>query len=175
MTDARERCIEEFRAMVGRCAERLLATARGYLDDPHQAEDVVQTAFMKVWEHWNDADVQSRLEPWLIRVVRNRCVDILRERGRMERREKIREAAQPHQTHVQEVGPGVPDPATVQSGLRRLKEPYRTALLLRFSEKLSYEQISHRLDAPLGTVKSWIARGLQILRKLLDEGRRHDV
>lgn len=52
-----------------------------------------------------------------------------------------------------------------RDSIRKLKEPYRTTLLLR-SEGLSYEEIAQRMRSPVGRVKTWIYRGKELLRQL---------
>jgi RNA polymerase sigma-70 factor (ECF subfamily) len=59
--------------------------------------------------------------------------------------------------------------ARVECELRNVPEPYRTAVVLRDIEDLSYEQIAEITQVSLGTVKSRITRGRDALRKLLSE------
>ena len=57
--------------------------------------------------------------------------------------------------------------ARIEQELRKVQEPYRTAVVLRDIEELSYEEIAEITQVSLGTVKSRITRGRDALRKLL--------
>ena len=59
------------------------------LSDPGRAEDVVQDAFLRLWNHANQFDIErGSLRTWLITAVRNRSIDTIRGRGAHERRER---------------------------------------------------------------------------------------
>jgi RNA polymerase sigma-70 factor, ECF subfamily len=155
---------EAFDDLVLGHADRLKAIAYAYLRDDAEAEDVVQTAFTKAWKQWS-AIGEGRAPAWIARVVRNEAVDRWRRR-RLER---------PQGTPV-EVGAG-PVPAEpppwgdteqrlrqVQAIVSTLPEPYRSVVILRFVQRLSYEQIALELDQPLGTVKTQLCRAIRRIR-----------
>ncbi len=148
-----------FRELVRETSGRLLATARLMLGDEHEAEDVVQTAFLKAWERWEGESIRNYAVPWLYRVVRNLSIDRLRQRG---------PAVEWSEPTAEEPGAEEPTPLSfdrVREAIPSLEEPYRSALLLRYSQKMPYEEIAKTLEVPLGTVKSWICRGVRLLRE----------
>jgi RNA polymerase sigma-70 factor (ECF subfamily) len=136
----------DFETAVRDYTPRLLALARLMLGEAHEAEDVVQDAFAKAWQRWDDADLRAHALPWLLTVVKNRCIDLGRVRAPDVGFERLPEKPAP---------PAAEEPirtATLDQvieAVRRLPEPYRTVLLLRFSQKLPYEEIAAVTSVPL--------------------------
>ncbi len=147
-----------------RHGESMSRLARGLLDDPTLAEDVVQHAFVSALE--NPPHSRRLLPAWLHRVVRNRAID----EGRMEsrRRERERAAARQRSETEQDVERQLDVQQRCFDAVRSLREPYRTAIVLRFYEGLPPRKIARRLDVPVKTINSRITRGLAFLRETLD-------
>ena len=156
----------EFDAAVRGFSPRLLALARLLLGEEHEAEDVVQEAFLKTWARWDDADVRDHALPWLLRVVRNRCIDLRRAQAPVLGLD--RDAPAP--AAIDEQGARLWSLDQVIAAVRRLPEPHASILLLRFSQKLSYEEIARVADVPVGTAKSQVSRALTLLRAELGGG-----
>lgn len=155
-----ERRAADFREVVQHLSGRLLATARFQLGDAHEAEDLVQTALLKAWQNWDETGVRGAIEPWLFRVVLNLCVD--------HRRKKRARPLGDAWTGLAARPPAVPERfPDVHDALRRLEEPYRSALYFRLVQKLSYQEIAEALGVPLGTAKSLLCRGLRRVRERL--------
>ncbi len=162
-----EEALASFEVAAREHAPRLLSLARFILGEEHEAEDVVQETLLKAWARWEDGEVRDHALPWLLRVARNRCIDIVRGRS--------------SEVGFDRIDPPAPESAVeattshwtldrVVSAIRRLDEPHRTVLLLRFSQRLSYEEIAGIVEVPLGTLKSQLSRALKLLRTEL-EGR----
>jgi RNA polymerase sigma-70 factor (ECF subfamily) len=156
----------EFDAAAREHAPRLLALARLLLGERHEAEDVVQEAFLRTWERWDDPDVRDHALPWLLRVVRNRCIDLRRVHAPVLGLD--RDAPAP--AAIDEQGARLWSLDQVTAAVRRLPEPHASILLLRFSQKLSYEEIARVMEVPLGTAKSQLSRALALLRAELGGG-----
>ncbi|MGE3743567.1 MAG: sigma-70 family RNA polymerase sigma factor, partial [Geminicoccaceae bacterium] len=122
--------------------------------------------FVQVWRHAHrfDPDRGSAMA-WLSRIVRNRCFDLLR----LRRREAPDDDAVVQDWEKQATDP-VAGTALSREAQRlrdcidELDEKPRQSLLLAYYGGLTADEISRRLGNPLGTVKSWIRRGLVQLK-----------
>lgn len=135
------------------------------------AEDVLQEAFLTIWR--SAGGYRATLSPplaWMGMIVRSRALDFLRRRsaGRADAAQEIDEAVS------ETVAGDSPDPldATEASEqawalhecLRKLEARQREVLALAYLRDLSHSELAGQLKLPLGTVKTWIRRGLEQLR-----------
>ncbi len=152
---------------------RVFTLAVYLLGDREEAEDVTQEALLQCWRR-GDEVASERLPAWLLRVARNRCIDRLRaRRGRQRLLPRIGGLALPDPVD------GRPGPESVASGrelqaailraLGGLAEPYRSVVILREIQGLSYEEIAAALEMPLNTVRVTLHRGRRKLREELKE------
>ncbi len=157
-----------FRTLYDLQAPRLYGQALRLTRQPQLAADAVHDAFLQVWQRSSRFDSRrGSAEAWLSSLLRYRAIDILRKRGR----ENYGLAP------VEEPDAG-PDPlgqlvaSAEAEALRRcldqLDEAQRRVVLLAFIEGLSHSELAVRLQAPLGTVKSWVRRALLGLRRCLE-------
>lgn len=106
-------------------------------------------------------DGRSRFSTWAYRVATNACLDELRRRKRRPEPTELPEVAAP------EGGDAVGDRLDVDAALAQLPVEYRTAVVLRDLCDLDYAEIAAVTGAPIGTVRSRIARGRSALAGLL--------
>lgn len=143
--------------------------ARWLVRDDHDAEDVVQEAYMRAFRFfggYRGGDSRS----WLLTIVRNTCYTWLQQN-------RSRELTEPVDDKLDEVGITTENPETillqtvdaqlVRQALEELPIEFREVLIMREMEDLSYKQISAIADLPIGTVMSRLARGRKRLRELL--------
>jgi RNA polymerase sigma-70 factor (ECF subfamily) len=157
-----------FQALYRATAPRLFGVALLIAKRRDWAEDAMQEAFLALWRRAGDFKPErgSGLG-WMATIVRNRAIDRVRREPKFAG-EADREAPDP-----------APDAlaALVQSDearriarcLGELDEAPRRAIALAFYVGLSHTELAARLDAPLGTVKSWIRRGLARLRHCFEQ------
>jgi RNA polymerase sigma-70 factor, ECF subfamily len=153
------------------------------LDDPSDAADTTQEVFIKVFRGIGRFNAESSLKTWIYRIAlheaSNRRRWFFRHKGRETSIEPgsetddnfhpsglkdtlVDDAESPFDTVFHsEVS------AKVEAELKNLQEPYRTAVILRDIEELSYEQIAEITETSLGTVKSRLVRGREALKKRL--------
>jgi len=127
--------------------------------DWHRAEDIVQTALVKMYVHWARIRRDEGPEPYARRAVVNAAID---ERRRPWRRE--------HAVPNLPDSPAVIEPsmdAIVVEALLSLAPRQRAVVALRYVEDLDVAQTSYILGISTGTVKSQAAKGLEALRKRL--------
>mgnify|MGYP001817546720 FL=1 len=157
-----------FRKWVDTYQHQAWTLARYLLQDPSEAEDACQEAFVKLWHHRDRID-PDKIRPWLMRVTRNQCLDRLR------RRRPTQEWAE---WQTADEGPG-PAEGTQQRELgdllRRsingLTEPYRSLVVLRDVHQHSYEEVANVLELSLPQVKTYLHRARKQLREQLAEVR----
>jgi RNA polymerase sigma-70 factor (ECF subfamily) len=133
---------------------------------PDRVEDWVQETWLRVLERAGQYDSRSRFEPWLFSIARNLAIDDLR------KRQAISFDDPDAETQLPEANPQSPflaaarsqDAVRLASAVDALKPLYREALLLRFQEELSLQEIGDVVGASVATVSSRIHRGLALLR-----------
>lgn len=158
-----------------RTGDLVHALASGILRDPGAAEDCVAEVFVHVWRHADRFDPErGSPETWLMVLTRSRALDLRRRRAvRPEQSlaggalDEATASMPSRQVLPDEAGQHGERDAIVRDAIARLPQRQRTALELAFFEGLTHARIAERLDAPLGTVKAWINRGLHRLRDRL--------
>lgn len=150
----------------------LRALARELLGDADRADDAVQDAYASALrsppciesEPGTSAHLGA-VRAWLATVVRNHARNVLR--GETRRADRERLVARAESVH-DDVGERLRVQRRVLDAVESLREPYRTAVYLRYAEGLPPRTIAERTQAPVETVRSRVQRGLEMLRRDLD-------
>ena len=166
---------QAFQRLYAATSSQLYALLLRILRNPERAQDALQDAYVRVWQK-ADTYTPERGAPltWLLSIARYRALDVLRR--------KRPEVAMPEEPDMvatlledeQSLSP-LEENENQQSldaisvCLQTLQPQQRDSVLLAYYEGLTHQELSERLDAPLGTVKSWIRRGLLRLRECLAE------
>ncbi len=141
------------------------------LNDRSEAEDLLQDVYVTVWRKAASFD-PGRASPitWLVSIARNRAIDKLRSRTGQRKTEPI-EAADA----VSDPAPAAVERIEMAQQYQRLARcleelEVRQAMAIRaaFLDGATYEELAARMSVPLGTMKSWIRRGLLKLRACLE-------
>ena len=152
----------------------LFATAFGVLNNKEAAEDVLQEAFLMIWEKAPLYD-STRGKPltWAITLTRNKSIDRLR--GLQRRRRLYDEAEQESLTEEQfddrdslSAVIGAERGVLVRDALKQLSPEQREAIELTFFKSLTQGEVAAQLNLPLGTVKARVRRGMGRLREVLE-------
>ncbi len=175
---------EAFDELVRRHSSHAYQIAYGFLNNREDAEEVVQDAFVRIFRHLARFRGDAEFTTWMYRIVTNLC-------NNKYRWNKVRGAGKnlsvdaPIQMHNGSGdGPSrmeLPDDSMrpdrevafvelrdrVEKAMATLPEVYRQAVLLRNVKQLDYDQIAALLNCAVGTVKSRINRGRELLRKAL--------
>lgn len=168
--------LEDFEAAVAQHKDMVYSFAYYYLGNRQEAEDVTQDVLLKLWEH-RDRLSADGAAPWLNRVTRNTSYDLLR-RKRTKNRFVMNDGEEAMVLFAEETAPGPHRLAEqsdlriqVQEALQSLPEPYRSAMVLREIQELSYAQVGEVLEIPVNTAKTHVHRGRKMLRDSLRRAR----
>jgi RNA polymerase sigma factor (sigma-70 family) len=142
------------------------------LNDRSEAEDVLQDVYVTVWRKAALFNPEKASPiTWLVAIARNRAIDRLRSGAFSRRTAPIDEAAMA----VKDNAPGALDmvvkaeqQARLGTCLGELEAKTSQAIRSAFLDGMTYEQLAERMSVPLGTMKSWIRRGLLKLRACLE-------
>lgn len=171
---------EAYAWLIGEFHQPIYGLIYRIVNDPSDAADTTQEVFLKVFRGMNHFHGESSLKTWIYRIALHEASN----RRRWWFRHKAQETPiDPVETGEHEfsrsdrlVDPGESPfekfahtevRAVVEQALTHVQEPYRTAIILRDLEDMSYEEIAEVLQISLGTVKSRITRGRDALRKKL--------
>ena len=150
-------------------SSKLYGVALRILRREDWAEEVLQECYVSVWRHAPEYNA-SRAAPmtWMTSIVRNRCLDWLR-------RPNPEPLAEGAEEMIEDAGPGplaelerMQAAGAIARCLRGLDAKQRQAIALAFFDGLSHAELAQHLREPLGTVKTWVRRGLVKLRSCLE-------
>jgi len=150
------------------------------VNDPHEAEDLAQEAFVRAWLALPNFRGQSQFRTWLYRIVTNLCYNRLPKLRREMTAMGEDEAADfPDEALVTpEISLEANERRTfLHQQINSLPESYKILVTLRYQQELSYEEIASVVSLPLGTVKTGLFRAKARLRDALRqyEGGRERV
>ena len=153
-------------------ATPLFSVALRILGDAGEVEEVIQDVFVQIWQKAPTFDpLFGSAFHWVLSITRHRAIDRLRARQR-----RARLADELQQTDAATPAPvGSPDldahgaeaAAAVRAALGSLPKDQRQAIEMAFFAGLTHDDIAEALQAPLGTIKARIRRGLLKLRESL--------
>lgn len=131
------------------------------------AEDIIQDVFVNAYRNLNGFDTSLKFSSWIYRIAHNEAVNHLRRitaRPAIVMDDEKFEALASELNVEHEVGRSM-ERERIRAAIGRLDEKYREAIVLRYLEDKSYEEISDILRKPLGSVSSLITRAKRILMK----------
>jgi RNA polymerase sigma-70 factor, ECF subfamily len=173
----RERDVALLQMLVEEYQDRLVRYLVYVLGRRDGVDDVVQETWLRVMERGGSYDGRSRFEPWLFTVARHLAIDFLRRRrevsldaeedGRAVVAAPVSEGLSPFALAAR-----TEDAERLAAALQGLQAITREALVLRFLEEMSLQEIAVVVKAPVPTVAARIYRGLAALRSQMEE--RHE-
>lgn len=157
--DAFTRLVEQHIDWALRFVERMLGNRA-------LAEDLVQSAFLNIWERAAGWEPRARFSTWFYRVLYNRCLDQFRARGRhtdVELDEEIPDASAGAELQLQEAQTR----GAVRDALAALPERQRAALVLCYYEELSQPEAAALLGVSVGALESLLSRARSSLKRTM--------
>lgn len=158
---------EAFSSLYRHTSSRLFAIALRILRRRELAEEVLQDAYLCIW---NRAGSQRHggdsAYAWMVTVVRHRAIDVIR---RQQASREVSMDHEPAQQRLDELDARRISDIPISSCLKALPENQRRALLYTYHYGLTHQELAQTLRVPLGTAKSWVRRGLVQLKAQLDK------
>ena len=174
LTDALARCVDGDQSALRLILEleggRLLGVAQRMLHRRELAEEAVQDSMVQIWRKAHQFRAgNGSARGWIFAILRNRCLNILRDGGRLSALPpEDLTAMQDARLLASGVGfDALADRVALKDCLSGLEPPTRQAILLAYVGGFSHGEIAAIQSVPLGTCKSWIRRGLDLLRRCL--------
>jgi len=173
----RQRDVALLQTLVQEYQYRLVRYFIFLLGTRDQVDDLVQETWLRVLEHGRSYDGESRFEPWLFAIARNLAIDHARKRtfssldsNDDDERDHASFSPVSNADSPFEQAARTEDARRLAESLQSLPPMIREALVLRFQEELSLQEISHVVGASVSTISSRIYRGLAALRQQIDGG-----
>jgi RNA polymerase sigma-70 factor (ECF subfamily) len=171
IASVRDRDRTAFRALYDATAPKLLGLVIRIVRDRAVAEEVLQDAFLRVWQNASTYSPEAgQPMTWLISIARNRAIDLIRRK-----REVL---ARDDENGVSWLD-SVPDPRdhegdilgrdALRTCLGRLDGAQRECILLAYCDGYSREELAARFERPVNTIKTWLHRSIGTLRACMDE------
>ncbi|RAK51398.1 sigma-70 family RNA polymerase sigma factor [Phenylobacterium deserti] len=161
---------EALRQLYQATSAKLFGVCLRILVDRDEAEDVLQDVYLTIWRRADRYDAgRASVIAWTSAIARNRAIDRLRARGPLAMAEPVEDLeladdAPGAEALLEQAGEHGRLLACLDTLDARTRQVIRTA----FFEGVTYEALAQRTATPLGTVKSWIRRGLARLKGCLE-------
>lgn len=154
-----DRCLQRdqqaMTALVERFRGRVFGLCYRMLGQRQDAEDTLQETFARVFRSLHRWDSQRPFEPWLLAIAGNRCRTLISLRQRKPAPQPLVEQAS-HESEQRESLALLSE--EVHRALLHLRPEYRQTFLMFHEQEMSYLEIADAMQAPLGTVKTWVHR-----------------
>lgn len=157
------------RALFDAEAPQLIGVAMRILRRRDVAEDAVQDAFVQVWQKASKFDPErGSARGWIYTILRHRALNMLRDGSREITSEPADLDAQADRDRIATQSfDRLAEASALKQCLEQLNTVTRRCILMAYVLGLTHGEIAGKIDAPLGTTKSWITRGLRSLRECL--------
>ena len=153
----------EFHEVIASRADRWYGACLKITRDPDLAEDAVQDALLSAWNKRHQYERSARLDTWIHRIAVNAALQILRKR-RPATWEPL-ETDVPDETSAPDIARADEELGSdLAAALQRLSEIERVCFVLKHLEQWRLKEISHELDASIGTIKQALFRAVKKLR-----------
>lgn len=176
LADLLSRCAladqQAFSALYRASSSKLFAVAIRITRRRDWAEEVLQDSYVKIWHHAGTYDAaKSAPMTWMTAIVRNRALDWLRRPREVQGSDEVDALL----AAIPDEAPGPDERVELRAQAERLVECMKMlgedqaqSITLAFFHGLSHAELATKLNKPLGTVKTWIRRGLERLKACLD-------
>jgi RNA polymerase sigma-70 factor (ECF subfamily) len=162
-----------FSMLYSMTSSQLYGLMLGMTNYANVCEDLLQEVYVTVWRKAGQYDpAKAAVTTWLGTIARNRTLDWLRSQASSNAKENREQSVEALDLACGNAGPAQWTEASLQevalqNCLQRLTTEQRNAILLAYYEGHTHAELAQRLNSALGTVKSWVRRGLESLKSCL--------
>lgn len=161
--------LASFERLYSATSPRLYGLCLRMLGNRHEAEDVLQEIYIKVWHHAGEYHPERGAPlTWIISIGRYACMDVLRQRRGHQDVDDLKNQLRSGAMEPQQAALASADEKILDRCLRELSDEHRASIQLAYFHGLTHGQMARTLGRPLGTVKSWVRRGLDFMRRCLE-------
>lgn len=157
---------KQYQQAITQYRQRVFSFANYSLRAREDAEDITQDVFIKLWQNWQRID-HSKLNAWLMRVAHNAVVDHVRKHKKAN--EQVDDYAELEDQASEEYSGGDLDDRAfkqqLMEAIKSLDDPFRSILVMRDIQGMSYTDIQQSLDISASQVKVYLHRGRRKLRE----------
>ena len=163
----KERNQKAFAYLFDNYSKALFGVINNIVNNQEEAEDVLQNSFVKIWNNFDSYDTsKGRLYTWMLNICRNMAIDFTRSKH-----EKIKNKIQEptdavYHKHKMFVEDNSHESIGLKEIVNSLKEDQREIIELAYYQGYTQDEISKKLNLPLGTVKTKVRQALLRLREL---------
>ncbi|MCB1522342.1 MAG: sigma-70 family RNA polymerase sigma factor [Hyphomicrobiaceae bacterium] len=157
------------RALFDEEAGRMVGIAQRIVRRRELAEEVVQEAFVQIWQKSSTFDANGgSARGWIYAIVRNRALNVIRDGSREDLTDSFEiSELQDRMTVADDAFERLHADSRLRACLEAIDEPKRRCLLLSYVAGYSHGEVAGLLGVPLGTAKSWLRRGLDALKECM--------
>lgn len=178
LTDLLHACAQgrqaAFQELYQETSPQLFAVLVRILKRRDLAEEALQDALLSVWRNAGSyAAEKGAPMTWMVSICRYRALDMLRREKRevsldMQREDLDEDGISEQETVTSEVSVSKAEERALEDCMQRLNDGQRRSVRLAYVDGCTHEEIAARTGSPVGTVKSWVRRGLESLKRCLE-------
>jgi RNA polymerase sigma factor (sigma-70 family) len=158
--------LAQYQQAITQHRQRVFSFAHYSLRAKEDAEDITQEVFIKLWQHWQKID-HSKLGAWLMRVAHNAVIDHVRKQKNVA--SQTDDYAEPEEQAAEALTEQQVDDGKfkeeLMASIKLLDDPFRSIIIMRDIQGMSYGDIQHTLDMSESQVKVYLHRGRRKLRE----------
>jgi RNA polymerase sigma-70 factor, ECF subfamily len=141
-----------------------------FLQDKEEAEEIVQTTFLSVWEKREALSIRTAVKPYLYAMVRNACLNVIKHEKIKQKHavEEIALASPGHDSVSHSLASSELE-YKIQEAMEKLPEQCRLVFKLSRFEELKYSEIAEQLNISIKTVENHMGKALKIMREQLKD------
>lgn len=157
--------MEALHTLYEKTNKSIYAYALSITKDPHEAEDILQETFLKIYQKAPDYTSYDKPMAWIFTIAKNFALMKFRQRKKKDSMEVVEDMPEPHFSFVEDVSERI----VLETAVKKLDDNERTILLLHAVAGLKNKEIADLLDMPINTVLSKYNRTIKKMQKYLEE------